>query len=79
MELHSHDIMGVITVKGYVGSTSAFYQVEDGIIMKSLYPSIAKRDTYKLIAKKKILERLGEHPRIIKYIKYSLEVRSILI
>jgi hypothetical protein len=57
---------GVIAVKDFVGSTSAFYQVEDGIILKSLYPTIAERDAYKLMVEKKILERLGEHPRIIK-------------
>jgi hypothetical protein len=60
--------MGVIAVKDYVGSTSAFYEVEDGMILKSLYPSIAERDAYKLLVEKRILEKLGEHPRIIKYV-----------
>jgi hypothetical protein len=55
-------------VKDYVGSTSSFYKVEGGMVLKSLYPTRAKRDIYKLTVKKKILEKLGEHLRLIKYI-----------
>jgi serine/threonine protein kinase len=60
--------MGVIAIKDYIGSTSAFYQVEDGMIFKSLHPAFAERDGYKVVVEKKILERLGEHPRIVKYV-----------
>lgn len=60
--------MGLVAVKDYIGSTSTFYRVEDGILLKSLWPAIAERDTYKVTVEKKIFERLGEHPRIIKYI-----------
>lgn len=59
-------MMGLIVVKDYVGSTSTFHRVEDGMILKTLHPSIAERDAYKFMVEKKILERLGEHPRIIK-------------
>ena len=58
--------MRVVAVKDYSGSTSCFYQVEKGLVLKSLYPAIARRDAYKLTVEKEILERLGEHSRIIK-------------
>ena len=61
-------MMGVIAIKDYIGSTSAFYQVEDGMIFKSLHPVFAERDGYKVVVEKEILERLGEHPRIVKYV-----------
>ena len=60
--------MGLVKVKNYIGSTSSFYQVEDGVILKSLVPALAERDAYKLTVEKKILERLDEHPRIVKYV-----------
>jgi hypothetical protein len=60
--------MSAVAVKDYVGSTSSFYQVEEGMVLKSLYSTIAKRDAHKLAVEKKILERLGEHSRLIKYV-----------
>jgi hypothetical protein len=60
--------MRVVAVKDYIGSTSSFYRVEDGIVLKSLCPAIAERDAYKVTVERKILERLGQHPRIIKYV-----------
>jgi serine/threonine protein kinase len=58
--------MGAVAVKDYVGSTFSFYPVEEGTVLKSLYPSIAERDAYKVMVEKRILERLGEHSRIVK-------------
>lgn len=60
--------MGVIAIKDYIGSTTAVYQVEDGVIFKSLRPAFAERDGYKVVVERKILERLGEHPTIVKYV-----------
>lgn len=59
--------MSAMVVREYVGSTSSFYRVEGGVILKSLHPTIAERDAYKLTVEKEILEKLGEHSRIVKY------------
>ncbi|RMZ78648.1 hypothetical protein DV738_g3706, partial [Chaetothyriales sp. CBS 135597] len=59
--------MSAIAVKDYIGSTSAFYQLEDGLIVKSLHPFLAERDGYKSLVERRILERLGEHPLIVRY------------
>ena len=58
-------------VEDYVGSTSSFYRIEDGMILKALYQAIAERDAYKVTVEKEILERLGEHSRIIKYVIFA--------
>ena len=60
--------MRLVAVKDYVGSTSSFYRLEDGMILKSLWPAIAEKDAYKVTVEKRIFERLGEHPRIVKYV-----------
>ena len=70
--------MGLVAVKHYVGSTSSFYRLEDGMILKSLWPAIAERDVYKLTVEKRILERLGEHQRIVRYV-LSPHLRSAKI
>ena len=59
--------MTAVAVKEYIGSTSSFYEIEEGMILKSLHPVLAEREGYKVIVEMKILERLGEHPSIVKY------------
>jgi hypothetical protein len=61
-----------VIVKDYVGSTSAFYKVEDGYVVKSILPAIADRNSYKVVVEKEILEILRAHPRIIKFVTSSL-------
>lgn len=70
--------MTVIAVKEYLGSTSAFYQVEDGMVIKSLHKVFAQQDAYKVTVERQILERLGEHPRIVQYASHDLRGRASL-
>jgi hypothetical protein len=60
--------MSAAMVKIYIGSTSSIDRVEGGMLLKSLHPTLAERDAYKLIVEKQILERLGKHSRIVKYV-----------
>ncbi|KAL9114740.1 MAG: hypothetical protein Q9227_001419 [Pyrenula ochraceoflavens] len=72
--------MEVIAVRSYIGSTSSFFKVENGMILKSLHPALAEKDGYKFVVEKGILERLGEHPRIIKYngVRDDAGIRGLL-
>ncbi|KIW13804.1 hypothetical protein PV08_08996 [Exophiala spinifera] len=63
--------MSVIAVRDYIGSTATFYAVEKGMIIKSIHPALAETDGYKLLVESKILKRLGEHPRVVKYRGYE--------
>lgn len=69
--------MQAVAVKVFVGSTSSFDRVEGGMLIKSLHPSIAKKDGYKLTVEKEILMRLGKHPRIVEYVHSLLTVHSL--
>ncbi len=61
--------MKAVAIKSYLGSTSSFYQIEQGTVLKSLHPTTAERDAHTVTVEKEILERLGEHPRIVKYVR----------
>ncbi|KIW44397.1 uncharacterized protein PV06_02870 [Exophiala oligosperma] len=63
--------MRAIAVKEYIGSTAAFFAVEEGMIIKSIHPKLAETEGYKLLVEDKILKSLGEHPRIVKYRGYQ--------
>ncbi|EXJ82318.1 serine/threonine protein kinase [Capronia epimyces CBS 606.96] len=72
--------MRVIAVKEYIGSISAFFAVEGGMILKSIHPVLAETEGYKLMVEQKILQSLGEHPRIVKYRGYhdDSELKGLL-
>jgi hypothetical protein len=63
--------MATIAVKVYIGSTSTFNRIEDGTVLKSLHPTLAETDAYKVTVEREILERLGDHSRIVKCVHHS--------
>lgn len=70
--------MTAVAVKEYIGSTSTFYEIEEGMILKSIHPTLAERDGYKVLVEMKIFERLGEHPSIVKYVIPDNTTRRVI-
>jgi hypothetical protein len=51
--------MGAAAVKDWVDSTASFYQVEKGMILDYLYPSMAKRHAHRVRVEEGVTHAIG--------------------
>ena len=67
----------------YEGSTSTFSRVRPGVIIKSpkqvwkessSYNELTQKIAYNFYVERQILQRLGNHPRIVKLVLFAILV-----
>lgn len=69
--------MAALAELTHLGSTSTIYRLRPGIVLKSpspvwnVFPDKAKDIALKFSVEKQILDRLGDHPRIVKFVHSS--------
>lgn len=75
--MYSSNTDPIVALKSFQGSTSLFCQTEPGVILKypvevwngsSTYQKLTDEITNNFSVEQQILDLLGEHPRIVKFV-----------
>lgn len=66
-------------MKAYINLISSIDRVKREIIVKSLHSILIEKDVYKVIIERKILKRLSDYLRIVKYVRHSIRYKEIII
>ena len=60
-----------------VGSTSSIRRLDNGLLLKSLHRVIADKEAYHLLGERGVLERLGDHPNVVRYVVALRNTRTV--